>query len=49
MASVVANLDGDGIITEEEKVGALCLMPLPTLSRDGIQGYTMSTTEHSVE
>ena len=34
MASVIADLDSDGVIMEEEKVEALCLMPVPTLSRD---------------
>ena len=42
MASVIADLDSDGAIMEEEKVEALRLMPVPTLSRDVIQKYAMS-------
>ena len=47
MASVIADLDSDGVIMQEEKVEALRLMPVPTLSRDIIQKYAMSTREHS--
>ena len=36
VASVIADLDGDGVITEEEKVEALRLMPVPALSWDVI-------------
>ena len=39
----------DGTITEEEKVKALHLMPVPTLPLDAIEECTMSTTEHSGE
>jgi hypothetical protein len=49
VASVIADLDSDGVIMEEEKVEALRLMPVPTLSRDVIQKYAMSTREHSGE
>ena len=47
VASVIADLDSDGVIMEEEKVEALRLMPVPTLSRDIVQKYAMSTREHS--
>ena len=49
MASVIADLDGNGVITEEDKVEALRLMPVPTLSQDVIQECAMSTAEHSGE
>ena len=46
---MIADLDSDGIIMEEEKVEALRLMPVPTLSRDVIQKHAMYTREHSGE
>jgi hypothetical protein len=49
VASVIADLDSDGAIMEEEKVEALRLMPVPTLSWDVIQKYAMSTREHAGE
>ena len=44
---MIANLDCNGFITEKDKAKALRLMPVPTLSRDVIQEYAMSTMEHS--
>ena len=43
------HLDGNVAITEDEKVEALRLMPVPTLSRDVAKEYTMSATESSGE
>ena len=49
VASVIVDLDGDSVITEEEKVEALRLMPVPTLPLDVVQEYAISATERSEE
>jgi hypothetical protein len=46
VSSSIVDLDGGGVITEEEKVEALRLMPVPSLSWDVVQECAMSTREH---